>query len=463
MKAKAIFVGGTASHAGKSWVATAICRYLRNRGLRVAPFKAQNMSNNSYPCSSGGEIGRAQVVQAEACGLEPEPDMNPILLKPTSNKGSQVVVEGKVWKNLSAADYYGNYEFLRMRALEAYERLAARFEYIVIEGAGSIVEMNLKERDLVNLAMAKAAGAPVLLVADIDRGGVFASLIGTFCLLTREERASVRSFAVNRFRGDPGLFASGVRFLEERTGVRCLGVFPMAEEIRIQPEDGVSTEDGPNDPQAPVAVIRLPHISNFTDFRHLRICWINAPAAREFEWIILPGTKNTIGDLAWLRARGLDRWIRDQHRRGARILGICGGYQMLGESIEDPYAIEASEPSVASGLGLLPVRTVLEKEKIARVIRACAGDIPFSAYEIHMGRSETPAPPFAVLDDGSPDGAVQGTVMGSYLHGALEHRPLARQLFGGHALLPPVTEPYDQLAAWFAEAADLKLFEELYL
>jgi adenosylcobyric acid synthase len=460
---RAIFVGGTASHAGKSWMCTAICRYLRKRGVCVAPFKAQNMSNNSYPCASGGEIGRAQVVQAEACGLEPETDMNPILLKPTSNAGSQVVVDGKVWKNLGAAGYYDHHAFLRQRALEAYERLAARFDYIVIEGAGSVAEVNLKQRDLVNLAMARAAGAPALLVADIDRGGVFASILGTLCLLDPEERAQVRSFAVNRFRGDPRLFEDGVRFLEERSSLPCLGVFPMAEEIAIQPEDGVSLDDTSSDPEARIAVVRLPRISNFTDFRHLRLTWISSPVAREFDWIILPGTKNTMGDLDWLRARGLDAWIQDQHRRGARVLGVCGGYQMLGESIDDPYAVESARPSSSAGLGLLPVRSRLEREKVTRVVQARAHGIDFGAYEIHMGQTVSAAPPFATLEDGSNDGAVCGDILGTYLHGALEHRPLARELFGEEALLPPAGEPYDQLASWFAESANVRLFEELYL
>jgi adenosylcobyric acid synthase len=259
------------------------------------------------------------------------------------------------------------------------------------------------------------------------------------------------------------LFTDGVRFLEERTGVRCLGVFPMAENIAIEAEDGVSLEDAAHDPAAPIAVIRLPRISNFTDFRHLRINWVASPIAREFDWIVLPGTKNTLGDLDWLRSRGLDRWIHDQHRRGARLLGVCGGYQMLGEMIEDPHAVESPSPCSAPGLGLLPARTTLETEKVTRAVRARFASIPFGAYEIHMGRTETTAPPFATLEDGSVDGAVLNGVLGTYLHGALEHRPLARALFGDHALLPESAEPYAQLAAWFAAAADIRLFEDLYL
>jgi adenosylcobyric acid synthase len=389
--------------------------------------------------------------------------MNPILLKPTSNVGSQVVVDGKVWKNLHGSDYYANHDYLRGRALEAFARLSARFDYIVIEGAGSVAEVNLKDRDLVNLPMARAANAPALLVADIDRGGVFASITGTFCLLAEEERSLIRSFAINRFRGDRRLFTDGVRFLEQRTRVPCLGVFPTADDIAIQSEDGVCLDDTEDDLQARIAAIRFPHISNFTDFRHLRVSWITAPVAREFDWIVLPGTKNTIGDLAWLRARGLDAWIHGRHRRGARVLGVCGGYQMLGETLEDSHGVESSAPSTARGLGLLPAHTRLEQEKVTRVVRARFNGIEFGAYEIHMGRTETTAPPFATLEDGSHDGAIRGGVLGTYLHGALEHRPLACALFGGEALLPPLEEPYHRLAEWFRANADVRLFEELYL
>lgn len=463
MTARALFVGGTASHVGKSWTATGICRHLLRRGLRVAPFKAQNMSNNSFPCANGGEIGRAQVSQAEACGLDPEPDMNPVLLKPASSQASQVIVNGRVWKNLSAKDYYADCECLRKAALAAYRRLAARFEFIVIEGAGSIAELNLKSRDFVNLAMAQAAGAPALLVADIDRGGVFASLLGTLDLLPPAERAIVRGFAVNRFRGDPALFSDGVRMLEERSRSRCLGVFPMLEDAVLHEEDSVALDEVRSNPDAPVAVVRLPRLSNFTDFRLLDVAWIQRPPTRDFGWIVLPGTKNTIGDLEWLRERGLDRWILEQHAQGARILGICGGYQMLGLSIDDPHAVESTHPRSAAGLGLLPVQTVLEPHKVVRTVRAHAAGASFGAYEIHMGITTGAASPFARIEGGATDGAICGRVTGTYLHGALEHRDLAVALFGEVAVRGADADPYDTLADWFEASADLALFEELYL
>jgi adenosylcobyric acid synthase len=464
VRAKAIFVGGTASHAGKSWMATAICRYLRNRGARVAPFKAQNMSNNSFPCADGGEIGRAQVAQAEACGLEPEHDMNPVLLKPTSNLGSQVIVNGKLWKNLTSEDYYGHTAFLRDAALAAYERLSARFEYVVMEGAGSITELNLKERDFVNLSMARAAGASALLVSDIDRGGVFASIIGTLNLLDPEERRLVRAFAVNRFRGDRALFDDGVRILEERTGCPSLGVFPMLEGASIHEEDSVALDEAVSDPGASIAILRFPRVSNFTDFRLLRAAWISRPVERCFDWVILPGTKNTIGDLAWLRQTGLDGWIARQHERGARVLGVCGGFQMLGRTIEDPSGMESGAPSVADGLGLLPLRTILEPAKVVRTVRARVSGIEAGGYEIHLGRTEVERalPAFAQLPDGRTDGVVDGRVMGTYLHGVLEHEPVARMLFGG-CLQPASQGSYDELARWFEQYANLPLFEESFL
>src|SRR5262245_24864567 len=307
-------------------MATAICGWLRSRGIRVAPFKAQNMSNNSYACPGGGEIGRAQVVQAEACGLEPSPDMNPILLKPNSDMGSQVVLDGKVWKTLAARDYYEHFDFLLTRVMDAYGRLARQYEYIVIEGAGSVTELNLKSHDLVNLGLARRLNAPGLLVADIDRGGVFAAIAGTFCLLDDEEKRLIRSFAVNRFRGDPSLFSAGVELIEARTSRPCLGVFPMLPNVSLDAEDSVCLEEHVGQADSPprrsgrrVAIVRFPHISNFTDFRLLTCFadWVTRPGDDRFDCVILPGTKNTLGDLEWLRSAGLDQWIVEQKRRGA--------------------------------------------------------------------------------------------------------------------------------------------------
>jgi adenosylcobyric acid synthase len=459
MKARPIFVGGVASHAGKSWMATAICAWLRRRGWSVAPFKAQNMSNNSCACAGGGEIGRAQAAQAEACGIAPEPDMNPILLKPNSDMGSQVVLEGRVWKTLRAREYYGHYDFLLQRALAAYERLAARYEYIVIEGAGSVAELNLKKTDLCNLGFASRVGAPGLLVADIDRGGVFASIIGTYSLLEEDERRLLRSFAVNRFRGDASLFDSGVEILEQRTGSHCLGVFPMAREIDLDPEDGVSIEDARPVSSPFVALIRLPHISNFTDFRLLapHAEWVLQPVDKPFETIILPGTKNTVGDLEWLRSTGLAEWILERARAGARIVGVCGGYQMLGESVTDEFEVP--------GLGLLPVRTTMREEKTVRPVGAVTqSGIPFSAYEIHMGETPRPArmQPFAMLSDGTAEGVRIGNVVGTYLHGALECAAVLSEVLGREIPEPPPKQRnYDLLADWFDR--NQRNFQELYL
>ncbi|MCX6598959.1 MAG: cobyric acid synthase [Acidobacteria bacterium] len=454
-RARSIFLGGTASHVGKSWMTTAVCAWLRERGLRVAPFKAQNMSNNSYPCPGGGEIGRAQVAQAEACGLEPSPDFNPILLKPDADACSQVVVNGKVWKTLKARDYYENFDYLLGQVLDAYERLAARFEVIVIEGAGSVTEMNLRRTDLVNFGLATRIGSPAMLVADIDRGGVFASIVGTHVLLPPEESALLRSFAVNRFRGDRSLFSNGVTMLEERTGLKCMGVFPYTRDIHVDEEDGVSLEDRARS-GSKVGIIALPRISNLTDFRLLPTAVvIDRPLDRLFDTLILPGTKATEADLQWLRDQGLDRWILRQHAAGATILGICGGYQMLGRRAGD-----------MQGLGLLPVETDFEDSKITVTVEAEWPDgHRFPAYEIHMGRTTRPdrAEPFATIN-GRPEGVRLGRVLGTYLHGALEDPHVASAILG-HVVDAPASKrgEYAKLAQWFAENADTRAFEELYL
>jgi adenosylcobyric acid synthase len=429
-------------------MATAICRYLKNRGIRVAPFKAQNMSNNSCPAADGGEIGRAQGAQAAACGLQPTTDMNPILMKPHSDSGSQIIVGGRIWQDLSATAYYEHFDFLLNRVLESYSRLASRYEFIVIEGAGSVAEVNLRSRDLANFGLATRIGSPALLTADIDRGGVFASLIGTAGLLQEQESCLVRSFAVNRFRGDPRLFEDGVAFLEGRMEKPCLGVFPWAD-IDLDQEDAVSVEDD-RLTGADVAIVRLPRISNFTDFDRIQADWISTPVRRLYSHVIVPGTKNTTGDLEWMRARGVDRWVIQQHSAGATIVGICGGYQILGECIVE-------NGQTWRGLGLLPVETVLREEKIVRSVAASFGE----AYEIHTGETERPrdSVPFTYID-GESEGIRHGRCLGTYLHDSLRNDAVLADL---GITSRERKEPYEDLARWFESNANIRLFEELYL
>lgn len=457
MAARTLMVAGTASHVGKSWMATAICRLLHRRGVKVAPFKAQNMSNNSYPCLGGGEIGRAQVAQAEACGLEPEPDMNPILLKPTSDRDSQVIVQGKVWRDLTAAGYYDQHEYLAGKVAESFERLASSYEFVVVEGAGSIAELNLAKTDLVNLGFAMRFGVPILLVADIDRGGVFGALHGTIDLLEPAQRDLLRAFAVNRFRGDPKLFESGRLMLEEKTGKPCLGLFPFAPDIELDEEDGVALEARSGQGKHAVAIVRFPRVSNFGDFRLLRNArWIDEPVTGDFDVVILPGTKNTAADLEWMRSRGLDQWVRAQHEKGAQVLGICGGYQMLGERIEDPMGLESDRRSV-EGLRMLPVVTVMAAEKTTERVEATTGQgVSFAAYEIHIGRTDLPpgAPPLAWVA-GRPEGVRIDRVAGSYLHGALENPAVVEEWLGIRPENAASKQAsYDRLADWLEESAD---------
>ena len=461
MSARPFFVGGTSSNAGKSWMVTAICAWLRRRGVSVAPFKAQNMSNNSFPCASGGEIGRAQVAQAEACGLAPEPAMNPVLLKPNGNGTSQVVVNGKIWKTLTAREYYAHTDELRAVVQAAWDDLSKRFDVVVIEGAGSVTELNLRPFDIVNLDLVTRLDAPWMLVADIERGGIFGSVVGTFDLLTAEERRLCRGFAVNRFRGDPSLFEDGVGLLEAKTGSRCLGVFPHVADIVLDAEDSLSTDtrrrtDAPAG--AALAIVRLPSVSNTTDFRLLTWAdWIGAPPVVDYDFVILPGSKHVMADLEWLEASGLAAWLYAQHRHGATIIGICGGFQMLGRVVRDPDGTESPQ-HFARGLGLLAAETVLGCEKTTRVVRATtAGGVPFGGYEIHLGETTFDHPseraPFAVLDDGTPDGIRARGLIGTYLHGALEHAAVCAEVFGISASALPsgagVSGNYDRLADWF--------------
>jgi adenosylcobyric acid synthase len=397
MSAKSLMVMGTASDAGKSVVVTALCRAFLRDGIRVAPFKAQNMSNNAAVCA-GGEIGRAQAAQAEACGLEPTVDMNPVLLKPDSESGCQVVIGGRARFHMNAMEH----ERYRAQAwpeiMNSYQRLARDFDLIVIEGAGGAAEINLRHRDLVNWAVAEMTGAPVVIVGDIDKGGVFASLFGTVELLSPSDRARVKGFIINKFRGDPRLLKDGLQMLEQRTGLPVLGVLPYLHGLRIPQEDGAVLDATPRPSAARrdlnAGVVRFPRISNYTDFAPLEdepdvaVHYLSDPAqAPELDVLMLPGSKNTVADLRWLRQAGWENYLARHLRRGAWVVGICGGYQMLGRRIVDRHGVESQVPEV-TGLGLLEVETSFETGKVTARVSAShlASGLALSGYEIHAGR-----------------------------------------------------------------------------
>jgi adenosylcobyric acid synthase len=446
MPAKVLMIQGSSSSAGKSLLTAALCRIFARRGVRVAPFKAQNMSNNAAVCADGAEIGRAQAVQAAAAGVEPTADMNPILLKPEADARSQVIVLGRPWRTLRAGSYYRRKEELWPVVTAALDRLRTAYELVVIEGAGSPAELNLRSADMANMAVARHAAAPVLLVGDIDRGGIFAQLLGTLWLLPTEERALVRGLVVNKFRGDPALFAEGVRILEERGGVPVLGVIPYLSALAIPEEDAVALEDSSGRSRSrlaalDVAVIRLPHIANFDDFDPLlgepgvglryvqSLAMLGRPHA-----VILPGTKSTLADLAWLRTQGFVEVIRELAAQGTAIVGICGGYQMLGRVIRDPWSVESTSGE-ARGLGLLPVETTFEQAKVTEQVRARVLGGPgwlaavagqeVVGYEIHMGGTVGGRP---WLESSRPDGAASedGRVWGCYLHGLFANTAFRR-------------------------------------
>jgi adenosylcobyric acid synthase len=449
-----VFVGGTSSNAGKSWMATAICAWLRERGQTVVPFKAQNMSTNSSVCPGGGEIGRAQAAQAEACGVAPDPRMNPVLLKPNGDGTSQLIVRGRRRATVRPAEYYARIGDLWREVLSCYDELAASAGWIVIEGAGSVAELNLRDRDIANLRLVVERRIPWLLVADIERGGIFGSVIGTLSLLTESERELCRGVAVNRFRGDPALFDDGVRLLESRTRLPCLGVFPYAPEIALDAEDSLA-RPVPREPRRSeprIAIIDYPCASNTTDFRLLRsAAWIQAVPPGAYDIVLLPGSTNPVFDLAWMSRRHLDDWVRWSARNGAQIIGICGGFQMLGEWIDDPLGLESGARR-ARGLGLLPARTELQGTKITERVRArLPSGLTVDAYEIHLGTTivSAPLPPFAVRDDGRPDGVRAPGVWGTYLHGVLENPDACREICGSAADLGPDGGPYARLARWF--------------
>jgi adenosylcobyric acid synthase len=497
MAAQLLMVQGTASSVGKSLLVTALCRILRQDGLRVAPFKAQNMSNNSFVTAHGGEIGRAQVSQAEAAGIEPCTDMNPILLKPESDRRSQIVLNGSPFRTVGASEYFGLKQALWPEVAAALDRLREQFEAIVIEGAGSPAEINLKEGDIVNMRVARYAHAPVLLVGDIDRGGVFAHLVGTLELLEPEERALVRAFAINKVRGDPALLAPGLTMLEARTGVPVAGVVPYLHDHGVAEEDATSLESTEHRAGSAIdiAVIRLPHLSNFDDFDSLAaepdvslryVSNVNEIGCPDL--IILPGTKATIADLLWLRARGLSGAVTAATRRGTAVIGVCGGYQMLGSAILDPENVESSVGEI-EGLNLLTVVTTFERRKstyqaIAHVtcgegLLAGISDDPLFGYEIHMGVTQSSErAPFRIdrrsqRSSSADDGAVSsnGWILGTYLHGLfandgvrsamltnlLARRGLTRQ----STQRRPLDEVYDALAAEVRPALDMQLIHEL--
>ena len=433
--AKNIMIQGTMSNAGKSLLAAGLCRILKQDGYRVAPFKSQNMALNSFITRDGGEMGRAQVVQAEAAGIQPDTRMNPILLKPTTDMGSQVIVNGQAQGNMGAMEYYRRKREYIPAVMEAYNSLAQEYDIIVIEGAGSPAEINLKREDIVNMGLAKLVDAPVLLVGDIDRGGVFAQLYGTVALLEEEERRRIKGTVVNKFRGDKAILDPGLEVLEQLCGVPVVGVVPYVH-VDIDDEDSLSQRFDRQEGRKliDVAVIRLPRISNFTDFAPLerqsnvsvryvsRVGDLGQP-----DLILLPGTKSTIADLQWLRQSGLEAAIQKAAAAGTLVFGICGGYQMLGRQISDPDQVEAAGVTQIAGMGLLPTSTVFQGQKVQTQVSGTFSGVEgilaelngkhYEGYEIHMGRSGDLPPVVS-----------QGTVYGSYIHGIFDSPGIVQSL-----------------------------------
>ena len=487
--AKSIMIQGTMSNAGKSLIAAGLCRVFHQDGRKVAPFKAQNMALNSFITREGLEMGRAQVVQAEAAGVEPSVLMNPILLKPTNDMGSQIIVHGEVWGQMNAREYFAVKRQLLPEVMKAYDALSAQNDVIVIEGAGSPAEINLKNDDVfVNMGMARAAKAPVLLVGDIDRGGVFAQLYGTMALLDKEERTMVKGVIINKFRGDERILEPGLRQLEDLIHIPVVGVVPYVR-LDIDDEDSLSERlTNRSAKLIDIAVIRLPRLSNFTDFRALEavegvsVRYVGKTADfGEPDLVILPGTKNTMADLLWLRQSGLEGKVLRFSHAGGPVLGICGGYQMLGEELSDPLRVE--QGGVLRGMGLLPIRTVFTDQKtrtrvsgafhsVGGVLSSLSGQ-PFEGYEIHMGESAGGDPLTDITDEltgaAHADGCQQGNVYGTYVHGILDQdaaasalvQALAEKKGVDPALLGRVSgeehkqRQYDQLAQTLRDHMDM--------
>ena len=494
MAAKAIMIQGTMSNSGKSFITAGLCRVFKQDGYKVAPFKSQNMALNSYITDDRLEIGRAQAMQAEAAGIAPTVEMNPILLKPTSNVGSQVIVNGEVYGNMKAMDYYSKKQQFIPEVMKAYNKLAEEYDIIVIEGAGSPAEINLKDNDIVNMGLAKLVKAPVLLAGDIDRGGVFASLYGTVKLLDADEQAMIKGTIINKFRGDVKILEPGLRMIEGKTGIPVVGVVPM-EYIDIDDEDSLSSRLTVRKTEAviDIAVIYLPHISNFTDFSAFErmdgvgLRYVRKPSdLGNPDLIILPGTKNTMDDLAWLRESGLEAMILRASENKTPVIGICGGFQMLGDMLLDPHGVEHG--GQMRGMGLLNTETVFADAKTRTQIRGKVlesfGDfdglcgMAVSGYEIHMGETRNlgGCRTCIVLEDRRTDALLNeaGTVFGSYLHGIFDSDGVAAaivsklcekkgvQLSQEEFNLQAYKEAqYDKLAALIRKSLDMKKVYEI--
>ncbi|MDB5965622.1 MAG: cobalamin biosynthesis protein CobQ [Polaromonas sp.] len=468
MSAKCVMVLGTTSGAGKSWVATALCRHYARQGLRVAPFKAQNMSNNARVVA-GGEIGSAQYFQALAARAVPEVRMNPLLLKPEKDTHSQVILLGQANAELSRLDWRSRSARVWPVVADSFNALARENDVVVIEGAGSPAEINLASSDIVNMRMARHANASCLLVTDIDRGGAFAHLYGTWALLEGEDRKLLSGFVLNKFRGDAALLAPGPQMLQGMTGIPTVATLPMWREHGLPEEDGVFDDrtHATGAVAVTIAVIAYPRISNLDEFQPLknmpgvRLLWVRGPAQlaglADHDWIILPGSKHTSGDLAWLRAQGLDAAVSAHAGRGGRVLGVCGGLQMLGEALVDPHGIDGN----AAGLGLLGVVTLFAPDKVVRHRHSRFGalqgawrllsSVPVQGYEIHHGQTScrtdlagTPDQALAVMPDGLGWQNVRGNVLGVYLHGMFEDAAVVGALFGAGA--PALDHVFDGLA-----------------
>ncbi|MGR8930920.1 MAG: cobyric acid synthase [Gammaproteobacteria bacterium] len=430
---KALMVQGTTSDAGKSTLVTALCRYYRRQNIQVAPFKPQNMALNSAVTIDGGEIGRAQAVQAVACGLPAHTDMNPVLLKPNTDQTAQVIIQGRVLANQSASQYHDYKKVARQAVLESWQRLVSQFQTVIVEGAGSPAEINLRDGDIANMGFAEAVNCPVILIADIDRGGVFAHIVGTLALLSPTERQRVIGFVINRFRGDIALLQPGLDWLEAETGKPVLAVLPYLHDLYLEAEDALSSRHAQHGIEQPfhVVVPHLPSFSNHTDFDPLQlhpgvnVCFAKNP--KEIvgaDLLVLPGSKSVHRDLAALRERGWEDFILRHLRYGGKVLGICGGFQMLGNSIHDLHGLEGDSGSV-EGLGLLAMETTLETEKCLMQVtgRFAKRAAAVSGYEIHLGRSHGPAlsrPLFELTDHNDGAMSADGLVAGTYLHGVFD-------------------------------------------